>query len=243
MHREIRSILLVDGSAAFLFDLSLLLRRLEYRVNTARSAEDALRSMGEVVPSIVMTDAQLPVMSGIDLIKRMQGDPQLKQVPVVVLTAQRDDVTRETCTRLGCKAFLAKPVEPDLLYRTLQSVSESIPRAHIRVKTSITVIVGDGSAMGGAERTEQAAAISEGGLYVQTKYPQPQNAVTPVRLLLPGGEVRAKAVVLYSYSTATGPYNIPGMGMKFVDIADADRDAIRAFIRAQLTGDILLYPK
>jgi CheY-like chemotaxis protein len=243
MHRQIRTVLLVDGSAALLFDLGLLLRRLEYRVDTARNAEDALRSMEDSPPSIVMTEIVLSGMSGVQLIERMREHDRLKAVPVVVLTADRDDRSREACVRLGCKALLSKPIEPDVLYRTLQSVSESIPRANIRLKTSLKIIVGDGTAMGGAERTEQAAALSEGGLYVATRYPQPRNAVTPVRLFLPGGEIKAKALVLYSYTTAAGPYQEPGMGMKFVEIAEADLAAIKAYIREQLTGDILLFPK
>jgi hypothetical protein len=64
-----------------------------------------------------------------------------------------------------------------------------------------------------------------------------------VRLFPPGGEIRAKARVLYSYTTADGPYQEPGMGMKFVEISKADRAAIKACIREQLTGDILLFPK
>ena len=98
--------------------------------------------------------------------------------------------------------------------------------------------------MGGAERTEQAAAISEGGLYVQTKYPQPQNARYAAPPLSARRGDQGKGV---SCCTAiprqTGPYKEPGMGMKFVEISDADRDAIRAYIREQLTGDILLFPK
>jgi hypothetical protein len=106
------------------------------------------------------------------------------------------------------------------------------------VNTSLKVIVGDGSVAGGAERTEYAAAISEGGLYIRTRYPQPRNALTPVRIFLESGELRAKVVVLYSYTSNEGPYQEPGMGIKFVEIEERDRAAIRTFIKEQLTKDI-----
>jgi hypothetical protein len=64
-----------------------------------------------------------------------------------------------------------------------------------------------------------------------------------VRLFLPGREIQAKAVVLYSYTAGAGPYKDPGMGMKFVEMSEQDRAAIKAYIREQLTGDILLFPK
>lgn len=238
MDREIRTILLVDSSASILFYLGLLLKRLEYKVETARNAEDALLMLGKNPPSIVITEISLPKMSGINLLKYMKDKTQWKAIPVVVLTSEIDPGIRDTCMRLGCAAYLGKPVEPDALYRTLQAVSESLPRKNIRLATSLKVIVGDGAVMGGVARTEYATALSEGGLYVRTLYPQPQNASTPVRLYLPDREITAKAVVLYSYTLAGGPFKEPGMGMKFVEISDADRGAIREFIRDQLTKDI-----
>ncbi len=243
MNREIRTILIVDGSVAMLFDLGMLLRRLEYRVDTARSAEDALSKMEKTQPSIVVTEIALPGMNGINLLKRMKDNPALKPVPVIVLTSESDERMRDACLSRGCAAFLARPVDPGELYRTIQSVSESIPRANIRIKTSLKVIIGDGTPMGGAERTESAIALSEGGMYVRTLYPQPQKAVTPVRIVLPEREIRAKAVVLYSYATATGPYKEPGMGMKFVELSEADREAIKLFIKGQVTRDIMSFAK
>ena len=238
MDREIRSILVVDSSSSILFYLGMLLRRLEYEVATARSAEDALHATESAVPSIVLTETSLPSMSGVDLLKHMKNTPLLKTVPVVMLTSESDPELKDTCIRLGCAAYLFKPVEPDVLYRTLQSVSESIPRAYIRLNTSLKVIVGDGTVMGGSARIEYATALSEGGLYVRTHAPQPQNALAMVRIFLPKKEITAKAVVLYGFAGANGPYKEPGMGMKFVEISDADRREIRMFIKEQLIGDI-----
>ena len=238
MDRKTRSILLVDSSASLLFYLAMLLKRLEYKVMTARSAEDALRMMEENLPSVVITEITLPNMSGIDFIRKIKDAAQFKAVPVVVLTAENDQSKRDTCVRMGCAACLAKPVEPDVLYRTLQVACESVPREHIRLTTSLKVIVGDGTAMGGASRTEYATAISEGGLFVRTLYPQPRNALTPIRIFLYDGVVNVKAVVLYTYNLGEGPFQEPGMGMKFVQISDTDRALIRKFIKDQLTRDI-----
>jgi hypothetical protein len=55
---------------------------------------------------------------------------------------------------------------------------------------------------------------------------------------LDSGEVRAKAVVLYSYARHEGPYKEPGMGMKFTEISDEGRRLIRQFIKDQITRDI-----
>jgi len=236
--REIRTILLVDSSASILFYLSMLLKRLEYKVASARSAEDALRMMEDSVPSLILTEIDLPRMSGVEFLKKIKGTARFKAIPVVILTSEKDPGMKAACTREGCAAYLSKPAEPDALYRTLQSVSESMPRTHIRLSASLTVIVGDDSAIGGTKRTEYATAISEGGLYIRTLYPQPRNAVTPLVIFINDRKIRAKAVVLYSFAKGQGPFEEPGMGMKFVEISDADRALIRDFIREQLTRDI-----
>jgi two-component system, chemotaxis family, chemotaxis protein CheY len=236
--RETRTILLVDSSASILFYLALLLKRLEYKVVTARSAEDALRMMHEALPSIIMTELSLPKMSGIQFLKHIKDTARFSAIPVVILTSENDPGMKDTCMRIGSAGYVAKPVEPDVLYRTLQTASESVPRLNIRLHASLKVIVGDGSALGGTRRTEFATAISEGGLYIRTLFPQPRNALTPLRLFINDREISAKAIVLYSYALGEGPFEEPGMGMKFVELSDADRALIRAFIKEQLTGDI-----
>ncbi len=236
--REIRTILLVDGSVSALFYFAMLLRRLEYKVATARSGEDALQMMEDSVPSIVLTELSLPRMSGIQFLGKVKQSERFKAVPVVILTSENDPGTRESCIRMGCAAYLGKPADPDALYRALQSASESVPRVNIRLHTSLKVIIGDDSPAGGAKRTEFATAISEGGLYIKTLYPQPSNALTPLRIIIRDREIQAKGVVLYSYAQSEGPFKEPGMGMKFVEISDEDRSHIREFIREQLTGDL-----
>jgi uncharacterized protein (TIGR02266 family) len=152
-------------------------------------------------------------------------------------TAEDDPGIKDTCMQLGCAAYLLRPVEPDLLYRTIQAASESAPRASIRLRTSLKVMVGDGSVLGGAARTEYATALSEGGLFITTHYPQPRNAVTPLKITIDDREITAKALVLYINDQEEGPSVEPGMGMKFVQISDADRALLRRFIREQLTHD------
>jgi CheY-like chemotaxis protein len=237
--RETRTLLIVDNSATTLFYWGMLLKRLDYKVVSKRSAEAALEIMESAMPAVVLTDIPLSgCMDGVALLRTIKEEPRYRDIPVVMLTSDGDPALKDACMRLGCAAWFAKDVEPDTLYQKLQLLVESTPRRNIRLNTSLKIIVGDGTVAGGSERPEYASAISEGGLYVRTQYPQPQNALTPVRILLDGGEVRAKAVVLYSYAKNEGPYQEPGMGIKFVEISDEGRRLIRHFIKKELTRDI-----
>jgi len=85
MDRKVRSILLVDSSASLLFYLAMLLKRLEYKVMTARGAEDALSMIEENLPSVVITEITLPNMSGIDFMRKIKEAARFRAVPVVVL--------------------------------------------------------------------------------------------------------------------------------------------------------------
>ncbi len=229
MRRDVSTILVVDGSASSLFSMVMLLRRLQYRVQTARSGREALQALAKSPPWVVVSDSVLPDMDGAGLLTAAKNGALLRRIPVVVLMVREDPALQAACSRLGCAAFLPKTCEPDELYRTLQALA-SAPRQHIRLSTSIRVIIGDGTAEGGAERAEVVTALSEGGLYVKTRYPQPKNTVTPLRFSLGDHEVRAKAVVLYSTAE--------GMGMKFTQITNGDRDQLRQYIKVQLTKDI-----
>lgn len=233
-----RSILVIDGDLSLLFYLGMLLTRLGYDVATSRSAEEALRMMEDAVPSLVVTDLALPKMSGMNLLLKMREKSSFRVVPVIILASETDPGIRDTCLRAGCAAYLAKPVEPDALYCAAQAATETCPRQNIRLDTSLKVVVGDDSVLGGTARTEYVTALSEGGMFVRTLYPQPVNTLTPVRFRVGEREVKARAVVLYTFSVGEGPFKEPGMGMRFEQISSEDRMVIKDFIKNRLTGDI-----
>ena len=238
MDRDDRIILAVDSSPSVLFYLGMLLNRLGYRVLSSRSAEEALRIMEGNLPTLLLTELSLPRMNGMAFLMQVKENPQFKAVPVVVLTSGSDRGIEDTCLRAGCAAFLNKPVQPDVLYRAIQSASESVPRQHIRLSTSLKVTVDDGGFLGESKRIEYATAISEGGIYIRSLYPQPAQTLVSVTIGMKDREVRVKAVVLYTYSIGEGPFKEPGMGMKFTEIAGEDRTLIREYIEEQLTRDI-----
>lgn len=234
MDREKRSLLVVDSSATYLFYMGMLLKRLDYTVRTSTTAEDALRTMADSLPSLVIIDTALPRMNGVMLLKHMKRDPRLKAVPVIVHTSERDPAVKEACTSTGCAGYLPKPADPDALYRAIQAATESAPRQSIRIDASLRVDVGDGVS-GRAVRREYVTELSEGGLYIRSLTPEPVNAVIPLRILIGDRGVSAKAVVLYSSVKTGGQHKVPGMGVKFVDISREDKEFVRDFIKEQIT--------
>ncbi len=240
MDRENRTLLVVDRSATHLFYMGTVLRRLEYTVRAAKSAEDALKSMAEALPSLVIADTALPAMNGIDLLKRMKQDQQLKAVPVIIHSSDDGPGVKERCMAAGCTAYFKKPADIETLYKAIQAALESAPRQTIRIETSLRVEVGDGTAPGGDVRQEYATALSEGGLYIKSLTPEPVNMVIPLKLFINDRVIRATAVVLYSSTKIGGQHKEPGMGMKFVTISTEDRAFVRDYIKEQISKGLSL---
>jgi twitching motility two-component system response regulator PilH len=238
MERKTRSVLLVDGSASLLLYHGILLKRLAYNVFAAQNGEEALRTLEQTLPTIVLTEAVLSGMSGSELIKHIKRAPKTKSIPVVVLTSRSDAGLKEACERQGCSGFLTKPVEPAELYRRLQDVSENVPRANIRIAVPLRALVRPAATADLAPREVTVAEISEGGMLIQMQEPLSKGETAWLRVFLPDREIAATGTVLYSNTPPPGSFMRPCVGLRFMDIADADRKAIGVFINDKLISDI-----
>jgi twitching motility two-component system response regulator PilH len=239
---ENRMVMLVDGSATLRYYYGILLKRLDFTVTAAGSAEEALAFLKDMLPSLILTELPLPGMSGIDFIRTIKGSDKTRRVPVIVFSDREDAEARAACLGMGCADFLIKNAEPGNIYRTMETALQPRPREHIRLSVPLKVVVGDGTAQGGAARTEYATSISEGGLYLRTLYPRPKNSFTPISIFIKDRAIRATASVLYNRPMEGGVFKEPGMGLKFVDLSPLDRSFLRRFIKEQLTSDITIGP-
>ena len=235
MQREKRTILVVDSSASFIFYVAMMLRKLQYVVQTASTAEDALRMIAGSAPAVIIVDTVLPKTSGVELLKQIKQNSSISFIPVMIHTADRDPAIKDACARAGCACYFLKPVEPDALYRAIQAATEATPRKNIRISVALKARVGD--------RMEEVTSLSEAGLYVKTSAPEPVQAVVSLKLLIRTRELAVTARVLYSSAQAGGPHAVPGMGVSFETIDPEDRTIIREFIREQVTNALAIKPR
>ena len=91
------------------------LTREGYRVRTVSSGDDALDSIRRERPDLVVLDLMLPEMSGYDVLEQIRGGPEPDDVPVVVLTARREESDRIRGLELGADDYLTKPFSPQEL--------------------------------------------------------------------------------------------------------------------------------
>ena len=93
-------------------------------VTDSRNALDAARTFA---PDLVITDIQLPHVSGLDLIRMIRGDDQLAEVPIMAVTAYSAQGDEERIRGAGAQAYVSKPIS---VARFAQTVDELLhPRA------------------------------------------------------------------------------------------------------------------
>lgn len=68
----------------------------------------ASRSGGN--PVLILLDLKMPRLDGIDVLRQLKADEQMRLIPVVILTSSREDRDLGDCYRLGVNAYVAKPV-------------------------------------------------------------------------------------------------------------------------------------
>jgi len=229
---ERRLLMVVDDDAHRRAFHGKLLQRFEYRVCTASNAEDALAMTASEPPALIIAELDLPGLSGLDLLARIQQEPRTADIPVIALAANRDQGTEIRCLRAGFTAFLGTPVGLEELYRAIQTAIEPVTRASLRIRAQMPVIV-DNVPLDHV-KGECALVLSEDGMYIRTLKPHPPNARLDVQISVKGRTIAADAVVLYSHRLNEGNIGGPGMGVKFARIAPRDREFLRLYIHDEI---------
>ena len=102
------------------------LEKLGYRyVLGILDSTTALDSLEEFLPDVVLLDVVMPEVSGTELLQQIRNHPKLKSVPVIILTASRDRMTKLRVLELGVADFLGKPLDEAELSTRLRNVIQA----------------------------------------------------------------------------------------------------------------------
>jgi CheY-like chemotaxis protein len=92
-------------------ELSIDLLRVQgHEVLAARTADEALSLLQQVIPDLILMDIQLPGLSGLDLTKRLREDGRTKAVPIIAITAYAMMGDAEKAFEAGCDGYIPKPI-------------------------------------------------------------------------------------------------------------------------------------
>ena len=83
-----------------------------YRVRTTEGGQEALEAVSAEKPDLMVLDLMLPGFSGYEVLQELRRRPEMADVPVVVLTARRDEADRVKGLELGADDYVTKPFSP-----------------------------------------------------------------------------------------------------------------------------------
>ncbi|HEY1646720.1 MAG TPA: ATP-binding protein [Terracidiphilus sp.] len=111
-----KRILVVDDIQANRSVLSNVLSGLRFETSQASNGLEALANAGALRPDLILMDVRMPVMSGLEAMRRLQEHADLRVIPVIAVSAGVTEEKRAACIAAGARAFLTKPIEvPSLL--------------------------------------------------------------------------------------------------------------------------------
>ena len=113
-------ILLVDDDES---NRDMLSRRLEhrgYQVVTAVDGREALERARAETPSLILMDVTLPVLDGLAATRELKSRPDLRDIPVIALTAHAGPEDRDRAREAGCDDYDTKPIEFTRLERKME---------------------------------------------------------------------------------------------------------------------------
>lgn len=114
-------ILVVDDSITVRRVTQRLLKREGYRVALATDGFNALEKLQEEKPTLVLSDIEMPRMDGFDLARNIRSDPNLRDLPIIMITSRIATKHKEHAQDLGVDHYLGKPYSEDELLRLIRS--------------------------------------------------------------------------------------------------------------------------
>lgn len=120
-----KNLLIVDDSATTRAFIRKTVRMAGYDSEVVLEASDgaaALEILSTKSVDLVLADLHMPVMDGIEMVRRMHADEKLRNIPVVVVSADPNEQRIEQLKKSGIAACVRKPFTPEMIRSTLEHV-------------------------------------------------------------------------------------------------------------------------
>ena len=115
-------VLIADDAIHIIHVVAIKLRNNGYEVVAASNGAEAYDLACSERPDIVVTDYQMPFVTGIELIEKLRANEQTKNTPVILLTARSFAISEELQESLDVEECLSKPFSPKELLKTIQDI-------------------------------------------------------------------------------------------------------------------------
>lgn len=121
------TILVVDDEPGVVRLVELNLTQEGHQVRTASDGEEALASIAQKPPDLVVMDVMMPKLDGFETLKRLKENPATADIPILMLTARSQDEDVFEGYGTGAQWYLSKPFDPVELRRVVRHLLERHP--------------------------------------------------------------------------------------------------------------------
>jgi two-component system, cell cycle response regulator DivK len=115
-------ILCVEDNADNLFMLQRRLTRSGFEVTIAMDGAQTVEEVKTLLPDLIVMDLNLPGLDGCEATRRLKNLPETKHIPIIVLTADTTQKSREKALAAGCDEFALKPIDFEGLVGKIRSL-------------------------------------------------------------------------------------------------------------------------
>lgn len=116
-----KKILLVDDSSTVLLMERMILSRSEFDVITAKDGIEGLEKARAERPDLILMDVVMPRMDGFEACRRLRQEPDMKAIPVIMVTTRGELASMEAGFASGCSDYVTKPINGSELLTKVRS--------------------------------------------------------------------------------------------------------------------------
>ena len=115
----IPTVMVVDDSITVRKVTSRLLERNNFNVITAKDGVDAASQLQDIHPDIILLDIEMPKMDGFELASIIRSEPEIKDIPIIMITSRTGDKHKERAMSLGVNDYMGKPFGEEKLLKRI----------------------------------------------------------------------------------------------------------------------------
>lgn len=115
-------VIVIDDEPFILMMIADKLKKANIDVTTLRESIHALEVIKKDKPELIILDWMMPELSGIELCQMIKADPELKDIPIFMLTAKGQDSDEQQGIQCGVSRFITKPFSPRSLLAMVQEI-------------------------------------------------------------------------------------------------------------------------
>jgi chemosensory pili system protein ChpA (sensor histidine kinase/response regulator) len=122
LEQKVKRILVVDDSVTVRKVTTRLLERNGFEVFTAKDGVDAIATLQDHIPDLMLLDIEMPRMDGFEVASVVRHDSRLKHVPIIMITSRTGDKHRNRALSIGVNEYLGKPFQEDKLLSNIEKL-------------------------------------------------------------------------------------------------------------------------